>query len=75
MLAHGARHGAAAALAAAHLRLQTEVDLRAVEPGFLAALEVPDDVHVQQLIADFGAAANAIAAVVSVEQVIRDTPR
>jgi hypothetical protein len=72
---HGIRHGAAAALAATHLRHRPEVDLRTVELGFPTEAEIPDDVNVGQLIADFGAAASTIAAVVSVEQVIKDTPR
>jgi hypothetical protein len=37
--------------------------------------EEPEDIDVRQLIADFGVAANAIAAVVNVGQVIKDTPR
>ena len=46
-----------------------------MEPGFPAEAEMPDDVDVGQLIADFSTAANAIATVVSVDQVIKDTPR
>jgi hypothetical protein len=38
-------------------------------------MEVPEDIDVRQQIADFGAAANAIVAVVNVGQVIKDTPR
>jgi sulfur carrier protein ThiS len=38
-------------------------------------MEVPEDVNVKRLIDDFSIAANAIAAVVNVEQVIKDTPR
>jgi hypothetical protein len=37
-------------------------------------VEVPKDIDVWQLIAEFGVAANAIAMVVNVEQVIKDTP-
>ena len=37
-------------------------------------MEVPEDIDVKRLIADFGVATNAIAAVVNVEQVIKDTP-
>jgi len=44
-----------------------------VEPGFPSRVEVPEDVDIEQLIADLGTAANAIAAVVNVEQVIKDT--
>jgi hypothetical protein len=62
-------------LAATHLRHRPEVDLRMVELGFPMEAEIPDDIHVGQLIADFGAAARTIATVVSVEQVIKDTPR
>jgi hypothetical protein len=72
VVTHGVRRGAMAALAAAHLCLQPEVDLRAVEPGF--SPEVPGDVDVEELVADFSAAANTIAVVVSVEHVIQDAP-
>jgi len=68
VVTHGIRHGAATALAAAHLH--SGVDLRAVEPGF--PVEAPEDVG--ELVADFTAAANAILAVVDVEQVVRDAP-
>ena len=74
-MAHDIHHGAMAALAAANLRLQPEVDLHAMEPGFPSRMEVPEDVDIRQLIADFSVAANAIAVVVNVEQVIKDTPR
>ena len=37
-------------------------------------MEVPKDVGVRWIIADFGVIANAIVAVVNVEQVIKDTP-
>lgn len=46
-----------------------------MEPGFLPRAEVPEDVDVGQLIADLGTATGAIAVVVSMEQVIKDTPR
>jgi hypothetical protein len=59
---------------AAH-RLQSEVDLHAMEHGFLSQMEVPEDINVKRQIDDFSVAANAIAAVVNVEQVIKDTPR
>ena len=74
MTAHGVRHGATAALAATHLRLQQEVDLHAMEPGFPSWKEVPEDIDVRWLIADFGVVASAIAVVLNVEQVIKDTP-
>jgi hypothetical protein len=35
---------------------------------------MPEGIDVRRLIADFGVAANAIAMVINVEQVIRDTP-
>jgi len=38
LVTHGLRHGAASALATAHLRL--DADLRAVEPGFPPELPV-----------------------------------
>jgi hypothetical protein len=44
-----------------------------MEPGFPLQTEVLEDVDVKWLIADFGVVANAIAAVVNVEQVITDT--
>lgn len=75
MAAHDVRHGAAAALDTTHLRRRPEVDLRTVELGFPSEAEIPDDIDIGQLIADFSAAANAIAIVVSVEQVFKDTPR
>lgn len=46
-----------------------------MELGFLPRAEVPGNIDVVQLIAEFGAAANVVAVVVSVEQVIKDTPR
>ena len=38
-------------------------------------MEVPEDIDVRWLITDFGVATNAIAVVLCVEQVIKDTPR
>jgi hypothetical protein len=38
-------------------------------------MEVLEDIDVRWLIVDFGVAANAIATVVYMEQVIKDTPR
>ena len=67
-------HGAMVALTVARLHLQPEVDLHAMEPGFPSRTEVPEDVSVRWLIADFGVIANAIVAVVNVEQVIKGTP-
>ena len=75
MTTHGIRHGAKVALAAAHLRHQPEVDLHVIELGFPSQVEVPKDIDVRWLIANFYVAANAIVVVVNVEQVIKDTPR
>jgi hypothetical protein len=74
VIVHGVRHGVATALAAAHLRLQPEVDLHAIEPGFPPWAEVPEDVDVRWLIAKFSVTTNAIAVVVNIEKVIKDTP-
>lgn len=71
---HGVRHGATAALSAAHIRLQPRVDLHIVAPGFPSRAEVLKNVDIERLIADFGVVANAISMVVNVEQVIKDTP-
>ena len=38
-------------------------------------MAVPEDIDVRQMIADFSVTANAIAVVVNVEQVNKDTPR
>ena len=73
-MAHCVCHGTMAALAIAHLCLQPEVDLHAIELGFPSWTEVPEDIDVKQFIANFGAITNAIAAVLNVEQVIKDTP-
>ena len=45
-----------------------------MEPGFLSWTEVPKDVDVRWLITDFGITTNAIAVIVNVKQVIKDTP-
>jgi hypothetical protein len=50
------------------------MDLHAIEPGFPPRAEVPKDVNVRWLIAEFDVTANAIAVVVNVEQVTKDTP-
>jgi hypothetical protein len=57
------------------LPLTIIVDLHAMEHGFPSRTEVPKDVDVRWLIADFGVTTNAIVLVVNVEQVIKDTPR
>lgn len=72
--AHGVHHGAAVGLAATHLQLKPKVDVRAMEPGFPSRAEVLKNINIGQLIIDFGTAADVVAAVVSVEQVIKETP-
>ena len=42
--------------------------------GFPSRAEVPKNVVVGQLIVNFGVTASAIAVVMNVEQVIKDTP-
>jgi len=73
-MAHGVLHGATAALVAAQLHLQPEVDLHTMELGFPPRAEVLKGIDIGWLIANFGIAANAIAVVVNVEQLIKDTP-
>jgi hypothetical protein len=73
-MAHGICHEAKEALATAHLRLQQEVDLHAIEPRFPLWVEVPEDIDIKRLIAEFSVTTNATVAVVNVEQVIKDTP-
>ena len=50
------------------------MDLRKVTPGFPTVEEIPDDVDVSRLIVGFSGYAEAIAAVVDVDQIIKDTP-
>ena len=50
------------------------MDLREVAPGFLTADEIPDDIDIHLLIVKFSDYAKAIAAIVDVEQVIKDAP-
>ena len=64
VVTHGVCHRDASALAAAHLH--SDMDLHAVEIGFLPELSV----NVKDLIADFSA--NAIAAAVDARQVVLD---
>jgi hypothetical protein len=45
-----------------------------VEPGFPAAEDIPGDIDIQRLISNFSGNANVVATVISVEQVIKDTP-
>ena len=73
-MAHGIYHGPTGALTAAHLHLRHKMDLRRVMPRFSAAEEIPGDVDVRQLIAMFSGNAEAIAAVVDVDRIIKDAP-
>jgi hypothetical protein len=50
------------------------MDLHEVAPGFLTTDEIPDDIDIRWLIVEFSDYAKAIAAVVDVEQVIKDAP-
>ena len=43
-------------------------------PRFPSRAEVLEDINIGRLIANFGVAANAIAMVVNIEEVIKDTP-
>lgn len=61
-------------MTAAHLRLRHKMDLRKVTPGFPMVEEIPDDIDVSWLIAEFSGYAEAIAAVVDVDQIIKDAP-
>ena len=74
VVAHGICHGAIGALNTAHLHLPHKMDLRRVTPGFLAAEEIPDDVDVRRLIIEFSGNAEAIAAIVDMERIIKDAP-
>ena len=67
MVAHGVRHGAIGALIVACLHLSHKKDLRKVAPRFSTADEIPDDVDILQLIAEFSDYAEAIVAIVNVE--------
>jgi hypothetical protein len=50
------------------------MDLREIAPGFSTANEIPDDIDICQLIAEFSDYAEAIAVVVDVEQVHQGRP-
>jgi hypothetical protein len=50
------------------------MDMRKVTPEFLAVEEIPDDVNVKRLVAEFSGNAEAIAAAVDVEWIIKDSP-
>ena len=73
-MAHGVRHGATGALTTAHLCLRHKIDLRRVEPGFLAVEEIPGDVYIGWLIAKYSGNADVVGAIVSAEQIIKDAP-
>jgi hypothetical protein len=45
-----------------------------MEPKFPLRAKVPENINIGQLITDFGATTNVVVVVVSVEQVIKDTP-
>ena len=68
VVTHGFRHGAASALATAHLH--SDMDLRAVEPGFPPKLLD----NVGDLTADCSAITNAIVTVVDARQVVQYVP-
>jgi hypothetical protein len=74
VVAHGVRHWAAGVLTTTHLRLSHKTDLREIAPGFSTANEIPDDLDIRQLIAEFSDYAEAIAVVVDVEQVHQGRP-
>lgn len=65
---HGIRHGAAAALTATLLRLRDSIDLCRVTPGLSSEKEMSEGVNVEQVIAGFSGFADAIVAVIDVEQ-------
>jgi hypothetical protein len=50
------------------------MDLRRVEPRFLAAEGIPDDVDVEQLITKFSGNAEVITSIVDMERIIKDAP-
>ena len=50
------------------------MDLRRVTLGFPIAEEIPDDVDVGQLFALFSGNAEAIAAIIDVDRIIKDAP-
>lgn len=50
------------------------MDLRKVTPVFPTVEEIPDDVDVSWLIVGFSGYAEAIAAIVDVDQIIKDAP-
>jgi len=74
VVAHGVHHGVVGALTMAHLHRRHKVDLHRVEPGFSMAGVIPEDIDVRRLIIEFSGNAEAIAAIVEVEQIIKDAP-
>ena len=58
----------------AHLCLRHKLDLRRVAPGFPVAEEIPDDVDVWWLMAEFSGNVKAIATVIVMEWIIKDAP-
>ena len=58
----------------AHLHICHQTDRRRVTPGFLTVEEIPDGVNVEWLVAKFSGNAEAIVAIVDMEQIIKDVP-
>ena len=58
----------------AHLCLSHKMDLHEMAPRFPTVDEIPDDIGIRRLIVEFSDYAEAIAAVVDMEQVIKDAP-
>ena len=54
--------------------LSHKMDLHEMAPRFIMADEIPDDVDIRWLIAEFSNYAEVIATIVDVEQVIKDAP-
>ena len=50
------------------------MDLRKVMPRFLVVEEIPNDVNVELLVAEFSSNVEAIVTVVDVERIIKDAP-
>ena len=74
VVAHGVYHGSAGALTVDHLHLCHKMDLRKVMPRFLVVEEIPNDVNVELLVAEFSSNVEAIVTVVDVERIIKDAP-
>ena len=54
--------------------LSHKMDLHEMAPRFIMVDEIPDDVDIHRLIAEFSNYAEVIATIVDVEQVIKDAP-